>query len=402
MLLILKLTKIKTKNCEMNEILVLKNSKVARRINAGHPWVFSNELVELPDLESGSIVKIVDKSNFNYGLGFYNKNSLIAVRLLFANEVNYQFIKSRIRSAFAIREKIIDNFYFCRIVFGESDYLPGLVIDRYGEYFVFEIFSTGIEKIKELVIKAILELTPNTKGILQKNSSIWRQREGLSQSDEILFGDIPDKVLMEENGIKYEINIIEGQKTGYFYDQRLNRLFVQKIARNSRVLDLFCNQGGFALNAAKGGASTIVGVDVQSNVIDRAKKNVVINNLKNIDFIESDCFDFLKNNIEKFNIIISDPPAFTKSKKNIPEAVRAYHRINKLAIRNLENGGILLSSSCSHHIFEDKFYEIIQRAAIETNRKLRLIYRGLQSPDHPILDALSETKYLKFFGFIVD
>lgn len=386
----------------MNEILILKNSKVARRINAGHPWIFSNELVELPELEAGSIVKIVDRSNYNYGLGFYNKNSLIAVRLLFANEVDYQLIKSRILSAFTIREKIIDNFNFCRIVFGESDYLPGLVVDRYGEYFVFEIFSAGFEKIRELIRKAILELNPKTKGILQKNSSIWRQREGLSQSDEILFGEIPDKMLIEENGVKFQVNLIEGQKTGYFYDQRLNRLFVQKIARNSRVLDLFCNQGGFALNAAKGGASTIVGVDIQTNVIESAKNNAIINEFNNIDFVQEDCFDYLKNNTEKFNIVISDPPAFTKSKKNIPEAVRAYHRINKLAIKNLENGGILLSSSCSHHIFEDKFYEIIQQAANENNRKLRLIYRGLQSPDHPILDALPETKYLKFFGFIVD
>ncbi len=386
----------------MNEILTLKNSKVARRINTGHPWIFSNELVELPDLEAGSIVKIVDRSNYNYGLGFYNKNSLIAVRLLFANEVDYQLIKSRILSAFTIREKIIDNFNFCRIVFGESDYLPGLVIDRYGEYFVFEIFSAGFEKIRELIRKAILELNPKTKGILQKNSSIWRQREGLSQSDEILFGEIPDKMLIEENGVKFQVNLIEGQKTGYFYDQRLNRLFVQKIARNSRVLDLFCNQGGFALNAAKGGASTIVGVDIQTNVIESAKNNAIINEFNNIDFVQEDCFDYLKNNTEKFNIVISDPPAFTKSKKNIPEAVRAYYRINKLAIKNLENGGILLSSSCSHHIFEDKFYEIIQQAANENNRKLRLIYRGLQSPDHPILDALPETKYLKFFGFIVD
>lgn len=386
----------------MNEILTLKNSKVARRINTGHPWIFSNELVELPDLEAGSIVKIVDRSNYNYGLGFYNKNSLIAVRLLFANEVDYQLIKSRILSAFTIREKIIDNFNFCRIVFGESDYLPGLVIDRYGEYFVFEIFSAGFEKIRELIRKAILELNPKTKGILQKNSSIWRQREGLSQRDEILFGEIPDKMLIEENGVKFQVNLIEGQKTGYFYDQRLNRLFVQKIARNSRVLDLFCNQGGFALNAAKGGASTIVGVDIQTNVIESAKNNAIINEFNNIDFVQEDCFDYLKNNTEKFNIVISDPPAFTKSKKNIPEAVRAYYRINKLAIKNLENGGILLSSSCSHHIFEDKFYEIIQQAANENNRKLRLIYRGLQSPDHPILDALPETKYLKFFGFIVD
>jgi len=160
---------------------------------------------------------------------------------------------------------------------------------------------------------------------------------------------------------------------------------------------LFCNQGGFALNAAKGGANKVLGVDIQSEAIQSAKKNAEINNYSNIEFIENDCFDYLKSNSDKFDIIISDPPAFTKSKKNIPEAIGAYYQINKLAIRNLEKNGILLSSSCSHHIFEDKFYEIIQRAAKDNKRSLRLIYRGLQSPDHPILDALPTTKYLKFF-----
>jgi len=386
----------------MNRIIKLKNQASVKRINDGNPWIYSNELVDLPDIENGSLVKVVDNKQNDYGLGFYNRNSLFAVRLLFVKEVNLELIKSRISNAIMIREKLIENPKFCRVVFGESDFLPGLIIDRYGDNFVIEILSAGFEKLKELVVKSIIQIYTKTQGILQKNSSIWRIKEGLTTEDEILYGEIPDTLTIEENGIKYNINLLKGQKTGYFFDQRLNRLFVQQIAKKSKVLDLFCNQGGFALNAAKGGANKVLGVDIQSEAIQSAKKNAEINNYSNIEFIENDCFDYLKSNSDKFDIIISDPPAFTKSKKNIPEAIGAYYQINKLAIRNLEKNGILLSSSCSHHIFEDKFYEIIQRAAKDNKRSLRLIYRGLQSPDHPILDALPTTKYLKFFGFIVD
>lgn len=386
----------------MKGIIKIKNQSVAKRINDGNPWIFSNEIVDLPDLESGSIVKVFDNKQNDYGVGFYNRNSLIAVRLLFANEVNYELIKSRMCNAIMLRRKLTENSMYCRIVFGESDFLPGLIIDRYGDYFVVEIISAGFEKLKEFVIKSIVELNPQTCGILQRNSSVWRTREGLTTEDEILFGEIPNSVTIVENGIKYNLNLHKGQKTGYFYDQRLNRLFLQQIAKDTKVLDLFCNQGGFALNAAKGGAKKIIGVDIQSEALENAKFNAKLNNFHNIEFIEGDCFDFLKNNTEKFDIIVSDPPAFTKSKKNIPEAIGAYYQINKLAIRNLEKQGILLTSSCSHHIFEEKFYEIIQRAVKDNKRSLRLIYRGMQSPDHPILDALPSTKYLKFFGFIVD
>lgn len=402
MLLILKLTKFQNKNCYMNDLVVIKNQRTAQRIKNGNPWIYANELLELPNLQSGSIVKIVDKDKNSYGLGFYNRNSLITVRLLFADEISYNLVKTRIISSIAIRDKIIENSNYCRVVFGESDYLPGLIIDRYGDYYSIEIFSAGCERIKESITKAILEINPKTKGIIQKNSSVWRLREGLGQDDEILFGEIPKLVEIEENRVRYQVDLSKGQKTGYFYDQRLNRLFLQQISKKSKVLDLFCNQGGFSLNAAKAGATKVIGVDIQSNVIESAKNNAAINNFESIEFIEIDCVDFLKTNTEKFDIVISDPPAFTKSKKNIPDAIGAYFGINKRAIKNLIPGGILLTSSCSHHIYEDKFYEIIQKAAQSNRRKLRLIYRGLQSPDHPILDALPETKYLKFFGFIVD
>lgn len=386
----------------MYDLVIIKNQRAIQRLKNGNPWIYSNELVDLPNLELGSIVRIYDTDNKSYGLGFYNRNSLIALRLLFTDNIDYNLIRFRIMSSIAIREKLIENPNFCRIVFGESDYLPGLIIDRYGDYYSIEIFSAGFERIKEFIRRAILEINPKTKGILQKNTSLWRLREGLSQDDEILFGEIPEAVSIEENGVKYQVDLARGQKTGYFYDQRLNRFFLQQISRNCKVLDLYCNQGGFALNAAKSGAAKVVGVDIQPNAIESARNNSKLNNFENIEFVENDCIDFLRNNTEKFDIVISDPPAFTKSKKNIPEAIGAYFGINKRAIKILTQGGILLTSSCSHHIYEDKFYEIIHKAAQSNKRKLKLIYRGLQSPDHPILTVLPETKYLKFFGFIVD
>lgn len=386
----------------MNTIVLLKNQKVIVRVNQGNPWIFANELVELPDFQSGTVVKVMDKDKNIYSLGFYNRNSLIAIRLLFSLNYDYELIKNRILNAYQLRNKVIDNPNYCRIVYGESDFLPGLVIDRYGDYFSVEILSAGFELTKNWIWDAIKEIFPTTKGIIQRNSSIWRLREGLSTQDEIVFGEIPNRINIQENNINYQISLITGQKTGYFYDQRLNRAFLQQISRDSIVLDLFCNQGGFALNAACGGAKKVIGVDIQNDVIENSRDNAHLNNFGNVEFIKNDCFDFLKNNDTKFNIIISDPPAFTKSKKNVPEAIGAYYQINKLAIRNLVKGGILLTSSCSHHIFEDKFYQIIQKTARDSKRSLRLIYRGMQSPDHPILDTLPETKYLKFFGFIVD
>lgn len=386
----------------MNEIVAINNERTALRIQNGNPWIYANELEKLPDIESGSIVHVFDKTGKKFGVGFYNKNSLIAVRLLFSNDISYYLIKLRIELAISIRQRLIDNSNYCRLVFGESDFLPGLTIDKYGDYLSIEIYSAGFELIKHQVVKALIEIYPNLKGIIQKNGSSWRQREGLSQDDEILYGNIPEIVEIEENGIKYNIDLIKGQKTGYFYDQRFNRNFLQQISKNANVLDLFCNQGGFALNAAKGGARKVVGVDIQRNVIENARSNIILNNFNNIEFVEQDALSYLKQNVEKYDIIISDPPAFTKSKKNVPEAIGAYYSINRWAIKNLVNDGILLTSSCSYHIFEEKFYETIQQAAQKNKRKLRLIYRGLQSPDHPILDALPETKYLKFFGFIVD
>lgn len=384
------------------EIVRIKNNRITKKLQSGYQWIFSNELTELPDLPPGSIVKVIDNLNNNYGIGFYNKNSLIAVRILNSEIFNLNLIIERITKAYNLRKKIFYEEISYRLIFGESDNLSGLIIDKYNDYFALQILTAGFENNIDLLCNAILSLFPSTKGIFLKNDTYWRKIEGLPLEDKILFGEIPDFIEIEENSIKYNISLNFGQKTGYFFDQRLNRKFLQSISKNQTVLDLFCNQGGFALNAAKGNASKILGIDSSSFSIELAKNNSKINQFNNISFELVDVFEFLKSQTQKWDIIICDPPAFAKNKKSVPNAIIGYKKVNKLAIKALEKGGILLTSSCSQHIREDVFYNIILQTAKELNRNLRLIYTGLQSPDHPILTSMEETRYLKFFGFIVD
>lgn len=381
--------------------LLIKNNSILRKIQSGYMWLFANELVELPELSRGSLVDVSDKYENNLGLGFYNRNSLISVRLLNTNNFDKSEIRKRVLQAKYLRDRLLNGSVDYRLIFGESDNLPGLVVDKYGDYFSIEIYSAGMENFKEIIIEVLLEIFPTTKGIYQKNNSIWRIYELLPQESQVLFGVIPDEIEITENNVKYLISIVEGQKTGYFYDQRLNRKFLQSISNKSKVLDLFCNVGGFGLNAAYSGAEKVIGIDSQENVINQAKANAEQNKFNNIQFIKADVFDFLKAEIETFDTIICDPPAFTKSKKNVPQAIGAYFQVNRLAMKRLNKNGILLTSSCSQHITDQTFYDTIQKAAKEAKRSLRLIYTGLQSPDHPILTAMPETKYLKFYGFIV-
>jgi 23S rRNA (cytosine1962-C5)-methyltransferase len=385
------------------EIIRIKNDKkITKKINNGFQWLFSNELVELPDIPAGSLVKVVDYSNNNYGLGFFNKNSLIAVRLLNSDVFNSELIINRIANAATLRKRLFPDETSYRLVFGESDNLSGLIIDKYNDYFSIQILTAGFERNLELLINSISSIFPSTKGIILNNNSYWRTIEGLTNEDKIIFGEIPEFIQITENNIKYEISLILGQKTGFFFDQRINRKFLQNMSANQSVLDLFCNQGGFALNAVKGGASKTLGIDSSSFSIDLALKNSKINNFQNTNFEVQDVFDFLKIQTQKWDIVICDPPAFAKNKKSVKNAMIGYKRVNKLAMKVLKKDGILLTSSCSQHIREDIFYGIILQSAKELNRNLKLIYTGLQSPDHPILTSMDETRYLKFFGFVVE
>ncbi len=370
------------------------------RIHKGHLWVFSNELEEIPPAAPGIIAELYDTRNNSFGYGFYNPHSLISFRLLKTSEPPAgAFFAERITNALKLRRSVLPGENAYRLVFGESDLLPGLIIDKYEDYFAIQLLAAGMELHREYILEALLKIFPATKGVILKNNSRLRELEGISNTDEIAYGEIPANIHTTENGVKLNISLADGQKTGYFLDQRENRLAVRRFSRGLDVLDCFTNQGGFALNAALGGAKSVTAVDYSQQAIDAASLNAEANKLA-IGFFAADVFDYLADAVStgrKWDMIVLDPPAFTKSKKNIDKAIAGYARLNKLALKALASGGLLVSSSCSHHLPENEFLRIITNECIKQNLWPNIIYRGMQSPDHPVLAAMPETKYLKFY-----
>lgn len=364
-------------------------------------WIFSNELVEVPQLEPGSIVDVIAADATRLRLAFYNPNSLISLRLLLTDSIDglRELLINRIINANHRRLTIFKNSLSYRMTFGESDFLPGLIIDRYEDYYAIQIQSAGFELLRNIIVDAVLQINPATKGIVLKSNSKSREIEGLSTEDELLFGTIPEIITINDNYIKLNLNLSKGQKTGYFLDQRLNRSFLTKIAHGKTILDCFTNIGGFALSAAAGGAATITGIDISNSAIELARQNAKLNNF-NINFVCDDVFDFLNSNADsKWDIIVLDPPAFAKNKKSVSTAKAAYTKLNKMAFTMLTPGGILLTASCSHHIYEDTFYSLVLDAAKKAGVRMNLVYRGSQASDHPIYPPMPETSYLKFFAF---
>ena len=387
---------------EIRTISLKRNAD--NRIKFGHLWVFSNELQEIPKLQPGVVVKVVDSNQKSYGFGFYNPASLISVRLL-KTEIfpSVQLFIERIAIAKALRQSLLGDIEMCRLVFGESDLLPGLIIDKYSNYFAIQILSAGMELMKSEIVQALLEVFPETKGIIEKNDTKLREIEGLPLISTVLFGEIPEKFISQEQGVQLELSLSEGQKTGYFLDQRINRKFVRTISRGLSVLDCYTNQGGFALNAGIGGAERIAAIDCSETALNAVKRNAELNGLK-IETIKADVAEYLSKAVErneKWDMIILDPPAFAKNRKSVPKAKAAYAKINRLAMKMLNPNGYLIASSCSHHVFEDVFKDAIYRESCKLGKQLKQVYRGGQSPDHPILLSLPETQYLKFFVFQV-
>lgn len=380
-------------------------SSALKHLNSGHLWIYSNELFEIPKLQPGTIVEaVLNKSTQkSFGLSFYNPHSLISLRLLLSNkEINTDFFIERILKANKYRNEVYPQEKMYRLVFGESDLLPGLIVDRYGDYFSIQIHSAGMELLINQIIEAIIHIFPNTKGIIRKDNSNLRINEGLPLLEEVVFGEIPENIICEELGIKLNISLLGQQKTGYFLDQRENRFSIRNISKNKNVLDCYTNQGGFALNAAVAGAENVIGIDSSEVAIEKAIQNLELNNLKNIYFFKYDIekyFEKMFAENKKFDVIILDPPAFAKNKKSIFAAKSKYSKINKMAMKLLNENGYLVSSSCSYHINENEFYHLITNEAIKLGLKLILIHKGNQALDHPILTSMEETNYLKFFIF---
>lgn len=386
---------------------VILKPKEARRITNGHLWAFSNEIQSVEgNPAAGDVVDLHAAGGEFLGRGFYHPQSLISVRLLTREheEINFAFFERRLAAAAGLRSRIYPGESTFRLAYGESDFLPGLVVDRYNDVFAIQTYSAGMHQ-RMTLIADVLQSLFHPLSVIERNESHLLALEGLPQNSAVLRGE-ESATTITENGILYRIDVLHGQKTGFFLDQRENRLALQRYTKGARVLDAFSNDGGFALNAAAAGAGEVVGLDISETSIERATHNARLNQVADrCTFLTADVFDELPKMVRagrKYNVVNLDPPSLTKSRKNLPAARHAYRELNSLAMRLLpEEGGILTTSSCSHHVDDAMFLDAVESAAQHAHRTLRLVeWRGA-APDHPVLSAMPETRYLKFGIFVV-
>jgi len=393
--------------------------KAEASVRFGHPWIYDAEVRgETDALENGSFVDAVSEKGTYLGTGFISKRSKIRIRLLSSNandRFDDAFFMRRIKYALDYRKTVMGADYdCCRLIFGEADGLPGLTIDRYHNVLVSQVLSVGIERIKGTLYRLLTELLKEEgveiRGIFERNEVSIRELEGLPLEKGWYCAEFlpePPSPLIEivENGIRYAVDVENGQKTGFFLDQKYNRLATAKLARGKRVLDCFTHTGSFALNALMGGAAHVTAVDVSQAAVDLARGNAALNGMtERIDFVCADVFDLLPQLIEQraaYDLIVLDPPAFTKSRKTIQGAERGYRTINYNAMKLLPRGGYLATCSCSHFMESDMFLRMLLSASREAGVSLKLVEARRQSPDHPTLMNVPETDYLKFYLFQV-
>ena len=377
-----------------------------RRLKAGHLWVYSNEIdvtkTPLTDLEPGAAVSIEDASGHVMGNGYVNPHSLISARLISRDPryvLDQSLITHRLNIALSLREQCFDKPYY-RLVFGESDNLPGLVVDRFDDVLVVQITTAGMEHHKEDVIAA-LDKTIKPLAIVLRNDSPSRQAEELNSYVEIVSGSLPESVFVEENSTRFEIDVLTGQKTGWFFDHRMNRARMQQYVNDKRVLDVFSYIGGWGLQALTAGANEVMCIDASKSAIDQIHHNASLNGFEDkLASIEGDAFEALKSlrqERERFDVVIVDPPAFIKRKKDFKEGLTAYRRINQMAMQVLNKGGYLISASCSFHLKREQLHDTILKASRHVDRNAQIVEQGHQGPDHPVHPAIPETDYLKSF-----
>ena len=372
--------------------------KEERRVLRGHPWVFSNELQEMPaDAAPGELVDVADFSGALLGRGYLNPRSLIAVRLLTRRQENIDqgFFEERIVRARGLRTAFGFGTSY-RALFSEGDGVPGLIVDKYEDTLVVQSLTAGIDRLFDSVLAALRSVYDPKTAVL-RNDVAARGLEGLDQEKKVLFGDPTGSADFEEAGIRYRVDVLEGQKTGFFFDQRENRLALRGLVAGRRVLDCFCYVGAWALSAAKFGAAEVVGIDSSEKAVMSAAANASLNGLA-ASFRTGDVFEELRDlerKRERFGCIVLDPPAFVKSRAKVREALKGYKEINLRALRLLERGGILVTCSCSHHIDEGLFREMLIDASFSAGRQARLLEMRSQARDHPMLLAAPETRYLK-------
>ena len=396
----------------MSQAIVTLKKGEGRLLKSGGAWIFDNEIDSIMgEFENGDIVIVHDFDGYGMGRGFINMNSKIRIRMMTRKqdqEIDHAFLEMRVRDAWEYRKKTVDTSS-CRVIFGEADFLPGLVIDKFSDVLVVESLALGIDRMKEEIVdilKAVLSEDGITiRGVYERSDAKVRQNEGMERVKGFIGEEFDTKVEIVENGVRYMVDVKDGQKTGFFLDQKYNRRAIGNLCKGAKVLDCFTHTGSFALNAGISGAASVLGVDASELAVNQARENAKLNGLEDIVHFQcADVFDLLpelEKKGEKFDVVILDPPAFTKSRNSIKNAVKGYREINLRGMKLVKDGGFLATCSCSHFMDPELFTKTIGEAARNVHKRLRQIEYRTQSPDHPILWAADESLYLKFYIFQV-
>lgn len=394
-----------------NTIVTLKKGE-GRTLKAGGAWIYDNEIDSIMgSFENGDIVTVHDFDGYFLGYGFINTKSKITVRILSRKKdtvIDDAFLEERVQAAWDYRKQVIDTGS-CRLIFGEADFLPGIVVDKFADVLVVESLALGIDKLKLQILDAVKRVLAKdgitVRGIYERSDAKVREQEGMERYKGFIGEPFDTRVEIVENGVKYIVDVEDGQKTGFFLDQKKNRAAMHSVCKGKRVLDCFTHTGSFALNAGIAGATEVIGVDASELGVEQARENARLNGLEDkVSFVCADVFDFLpalEEKGEKFDVVILDPPAFTKSRNSIKNAVKGYREINVRGMKLVKDGGFLATCSCSHFMDPELFHKTIMEAARGAHKRLRQVEFRTQAPDHPILWAADSSYYLKFYIFQV-
>ena len=395
----------------MGAIVTLKKGE-GRTIKAGGAWIFDNEIDTITGrFKNGEIVTVHDFDGYPMGKGFINQNSKIRVRMMTRKpdqEIDDAFLRMRVKNAWEYRKTTVDTSS-CRVIFGEADFLPGFVVDKYEDVLVVECLELGMEQFKEKIVEILKKLLEEDgiqiRGVYERSDANERKKEGLSKVKGFIGKEFDTNVEIVENGVHYLVDVVNGQKTGFFLDQKYNRLAMQRICKGKKVLDCFTHMGTFALNAGIAGAADVTGLDISEYAVSQAETNARLNHLENtVHFREANVLDELPKLAqagEQYDVVILDPPAFTKSREATKNAIKGYREINMKGLKLVKDGGYLATCSCSHFMTQELLAKTVKEAAKATHKRLRQVEFRTQSPDHPILWAADESYYLKFFIFQV-
>ncbi len=395
----------------MGAVVTLKKGE-GRTIKAGGLWIFDNEIdTIMGSFENGAIVIIHDFDGYPLGRGFINTNSKIRIRLMTRHvdqEINEEFLRLRVQRAWEYRKTTVDTSS-CRVIFGEADFLPGFIVDKYEDVLVVQCLALGMEQFKLTIVRLLREILEadgiHVRGVYERSDANERKKEGLSKVKDFIGDAFDTNVEIVENGVRYMVDVVNGQKTGFFLDQKYNRLAMQRICKGKKVLDCFTHMGTFALNAGHAGASDVLGLDISEYALSQARTNAQLNHLEDtVHFHCANVLDELPRLAEAgetYDVVILDPPAFTKSREATRNAIKGYREINRKGLKLVRDGGYLATCSCSHFMTQELFTKTIREAANSVHRRLRQVEFRTQAPDHPILWAADESYYLKFYIFQV-